>query len=140
MITRLEVEILVPGACEAPALVLDAPLSFWGGVDPDSGRIIDRQHPQCGELIAGRVLVLPGIRGSTAAPGALLECLAAGTGPAAVLTTRFEVVPLVTVLTGRLLDQEPPPVAVLRRPHDKGRLATGRLVVVDDDGWRIGEA
>ena len=135
----LKVRALVPGDCQASALVLDAPLSFWGGMDPDTGRIIDRQHPQRGEEITDRVLVLPGIRGSTAAPGGLLECLAAGTGPAALLTTRFEVVPLVTALTGELLDLSPPAVAVLDHGEDLARMVTGMTVVIDGDHWRLGE-
>ena len=52
--------ILVAGkAADAEALVLSAPISFWGGVDPKSGRIADVRHPEHGQSIAGRVLCLP---------------------------------------------------------------------------------
>lgn len=37
---------LVPGAAAGAPLLLDEPLSFWGGLDPTAGTIIDRQHPQ----------------------------------------------------------------------------------------------
>ncbi len=44
-----QAEILVPGqGGEGEALVLDAPISFWGGVDAGTGRIADVRHPQCG--------------------------------------------------------------------------------------------
>ena len=48
------------GAVSGPVLALSAPLSFWGGVDPATGRIIQVRHPQCGASIAGTVLALPG--------------------------------------------------------------------------------
>ena len=38
------------------ALVLDEPLSFWGGLDPETGRLIDVHHPQAGAMLTGRVL------------------------------------------------------------------------------------
>lgn len=138
MKARLPVDILVPGHGVGEALVLDAPLSFWGGVDSESGRIIDRQHPQCNIRVSGRVLVLPGVRGSTAAPGALLELLMSGAGPAALLTGRFEVVPLVTALTVSLLDRAPLPVAVMQSPTRHAGLRTGVTVSVGPSGWFIG--
>ena len=59
---------LVPGAASGPLLKLDEPLSFWGGLDPATGAIIDRLHPQRGARVAGRMLMMPGGRGSTYAP------------------------------------------------------------------------
>ncbi|MEM1411167.1 MAG: DUF126 domain-containing protein [Pseudomonadota bacterium] len=140
MSVRLDAQSLVPGRCEAPVLVLTEPLSFWGGVDPASGRVIDRQHPQHGACIAAKVLVLPGIRGSTAAPGALLELLARGSGPAALLTARFEVVPLVTVLTSELLAVAPKPVAVLNEALQLLPFGTGDRIRVEGEAWWLDPA
>ena len=58
----------VGGEAEGVALVLTAPLSFWGGVEVETGRIIDVSHPQCGASVAGRILVMPGARGSRRPP------------------------------------------------------------------------
>ena len=69
----------------ADDLRLEEPLSFWGGLDPATGRIIDAHHPQLGECIAGRRLVLPGTRGSTSSPGVLVEAIRRGNGPAAIV-------------------------------------------------------
>lgn len=88
-------QILIEGSAEGALLVLEEPISFWGGVDVCSGKIVDHNHPQMGESIAGKVLVLPGTRGSTASPGALLEALAAGVGPAAIILTEPDNVCLV---------------------------------------------
>ena len=69
----------------ADELHLDEPLSFWGGLDPETGKIIDQHHPQCGASIAGRRLVLPGTRGSTSSPGVLVEAIRRGNGPTAIV-------------------------------------------------------
>jgi hypothetical protein len=86
---------LAPGAaCGAP-LRLDEPLSFWGGLDPATGRIIDRWHPQRGANVAGRVLMMPAGRGSTSGSAALAEAIRAGVGPAAILLLQRD--PIVVV-------------------------------------------
>ena len=56
---------LAPGRAEGAPLRLDEPLSFWGGLDPLTGRIIDRHHPQFGESVAGCVLMMAAGRGSS---------------------------------------------------------------------------
>ncbi|MDH3666104.1 MAG: DUF126 domain-containing protein [Paracoccaceae bacterium] len=77
--------VLHPGMARAPLLVLDEPLSFWGGFDPGTGRIIDRHHPQRGSEIAGQVLAMPGSRGSAGTPAGVAEAIRRGCGPAAIL-------------------------------------------------------
>ncbi|RVD47379.1 DUF126 domain-containing protein, partial [Mesorhizobium sp. M2D.F.Ca.ET.140.01.1.1] len=67
------------------ALVLMAPISFWGGVDPKTGRIADVRHPQHGETISGRVLFLPGTIGSSSASAVLMELVHNGRAPAALV-------------------------------------------------------
>jgi hypothetical protein len=76
---------LVSGEARGPALVLDEPLSFWGGVDPETGRVIDVHHPQLGVNVMGRVLVMPSGRGSSSSSSVLVESIHAGTGPVAIV-------------------------------------------------------
>ena len=76
---------LVAGEARAPALVLDEPLSFWGGLDPATGRVIDVHHPQVGVEVTGRVLVMPSGRGSSSSSSVLVESIHAGTGPVAIV-------------------------------------------------------
>ena len=47
-----EARTLVAGTAEGPALVLDEPLSLWGGLDPVTGEIVDVRHPQRGANVA----------------------------------------------------------------------------------------
>ena len=83
-------------------LRLDEPLSFWGGLDPATGLIVDLHHPQYGQSIAGKVLLLERTSGSTSSPGALLEAIRQGKGPAAIVLD----VPDMTVTSAVFLANE----------------------------------
>ncbi len=67
------------------ALVLDEPLSLWGGMDPGTGRLIDPHHPQRGAVVTGRVVVMRSGKGSSSSASILAESVRAGTAPAAFL-------------------------------------------------------
>ena len=54
-------------------------------VDVETGRIIDRSHPDLGETVSGRILVMPGGRGSSSSSSVLAEAVRRGTGPAAIV-------------------------------------------------------
>ena len=86
-----------------PRLVLTAPLSFWGGVDPSSGAIVDVHHPQHGQSVRGRVMVMQRGRGSSSSATVLAECLRSGTGPAAILLEQVDEVLAVGALVAREL-------------------------------------
>lgn len=89
---------LVPGAIDGVVLRLDEPLSFWGGFDAVAGEIIDRAHPQRGTSLSGRVVVMPGSRGSSGTPGVLGESLRRGTGPSALIINQADI----NLVTGSL--------------------------------------
>jgi len=98
----LPLRVLVAGDVSGAALVLDEPLSFWGGLDPKSGLIIGR-HPQAGESVAGKILVMPGGRGSSSSSSVLAEALRAGKGPAGiVMRTADEIVALGALVASEL--------------------------------------
>jgi cis-L-3-hydroxyproline dehydratase len=81
---------ILPGAVTGPVLATDEPLSFWGGVDPATGRIIDVHHPLLGQCLTGRVLVMPSSRGSCTGSGVLLDLVLGGRGPAALVFREVE--------------------------------------------------
>ena len=125
--------VLNPGQCRAPALVLDEPLSFWGGFDPVHGTIIDRHHPQRGACIAGRVLVMPGSRGSAGTPAAIAEAIRRGVGPVAVLLGGRDVnIAIGAMVADRLYGNAVPVLAVA--PEDYPRLHTGDEITIAVDG------
>jgi predicted aconitase with swiveling domain len=81
----MEGRFLVEGPVDGTALVLAEPLSFWGGLDPVTGEIVEANHPQRGEVVTGRVLVMPSGRGSSSSAAVLAESIRLGTGPAGVV-------------------------------------------------------
>ena len=81
-------------------------LSFWGGVDPLTGRVIDVHHPWHGRSIAGKILVMPTSRGSCSGSGVLLELALNGHAPAAlVFSETEEVLSLGAVIAARLFGE-----------------------------------
>ena len=95
--------ILVGGEAEGEVLTLGAPLSFWGGYDPEEGRIIDVHHPQHGESLAGKILAMTHGRGSSSSSAVLAEALRLGTGPAAIVLGEADPILVTGVLVARML-------------------------------------
>jgi uncharacterized protein len=83
--TVIEGRVLVEGHAEAEALVLDEPLSLWGGLDPATGRIVDVRHPQHGAIVTGRILAMQTGRGSSSSATILAEAIRLGTAPAGIV-------------------------------------------------------
>jgi predicted aconitase/predicted aconitase with swiveling domain len=76
---------ILAGAAEGPVIAADEGLSFWGGVDPATARVIDARHPLHGVSLSGAVLVLPTSRGSCSGSGVLLDMALNGRAPAALI-------------------------------------------------------
>lgn len=117
---------------EGEALVLDEPLSFWGGVDPATGEIVDRRHPQRGELVTGRVLVMPSGRGSSSSSSVLAETVRAGTAPAAVLLRHPDAIVALGAFVAEELYGVSLPVIVLDET-DYAALRTGMRIAIARD-------
>ncbi len=83
------------GQAEGAALVLARELSFWGGLDAATGRIIDHSHPDLGKNMVGKILVMAGGRGSSSSSSVLAEAIRLGTGPAGIVLSRPD--PIITV-------------------------------------------
>lgn len=93
--------ILVPGQAGGPVLASPEGLSFWGGVDPATGKVIDAHHPLFGQSVSGSILAMPTSRGSCTGSGVLLELLQAGLAPAALVFREAEDVLTLGALVAR---------------------------------------
>jgi len=103
---------IIPGRASGRILACDEGLSFWGGVDPLTGIVIDAHHPLCGQSLAGKVLVMPTTRGSCSGSGVMLDLALNGIAPAAFVFREAEdVVTLGAMISGRMFDR---PVPVVR--------------------------
>ncbi len=130
----LRADVLLAGsaAAEGTVLALSRPISFWGGVDPRTGTVIDARHPERGVVIAGRVLALPGTIGSSSASAVLLELVHAGKAPAALLMTEPDAILLLGLVVAREMGWRTP--TALRVPADVQAGLAGLSVAVDPDG------
>lgn len=121
---------LISGTAQGQLLFSRTPLSFWGGIDPQTGAIIDQQHPLAGSCVAGRVLAIPSGRGSCSGSGILLELLLNGCNPAALVFEREETILTLGVVVAREFFGKSVPVVQL---SGKGFAAieTAELVLIE---------
>jgi len=119
---------LTSGTASGDVIRLTAPLSFWGGTD-EHGRIIDAHHPQCGALLAGRVLIMECGRGSSSASSVLAEQIRAHTAPAAIILARPDTIIALGALIAHELYNLSTPVVVVDGPPYDDLPAVGRLLV-----------
>jgi uncharacterized protein len=114
-------------------MVLDEPLSLWGGMDPASGRLIDVHHPQHGAAMAGRVLVMPSARGSSSSSSILAEAVRAGTAPAAILLGEADLILAIGAAVAEELYGSSLPILELS-PAELARIPNGAAVAIEVDG------
>jgi hypothetical protein len=116
---RLKGRVIVAGRVEGLALVSSKPISFYGGVNPENGEIVERGHMLKGVKVSGKILVFPYGRGSSVGVYVLYAMAKYGTAPKAIINVeaepvvasgcilaeiplldRFDVNPLVAISTG----------------------------------------
>ena len=83
---------IAEGVAEGIALVSHEPIAFNLGVDEQTGIVVERGHELEGQSIAGRVLVFPGGKGSTASSFSLLQLASLGLAPAAILNVQSDAI------------------------------------------------
>lgn len=125
--------VIVAGEAEGEGLMTAEPLSFWGGYDQLTGEIIDRRHPLSGQNAAGRVLGLPGSRGSSTTTAVLLEAVRRGTAPAAILICSADSFLALASIVADELYQRPVPVVALSA-QNFAAVKTGDWISVHADG------
>ena len=130
---ELSAQVLNRGEARGEAMVLDEPLSFWGGFDPRTGTIVDRHHPQQGSCVAGRFLILPESRGSAGTPGGIAEAIRCGVGPVGIVLGKADVNVAVGAMVAAALYGVDVPVLVIGEAA-RAHLRTGQSLEADWDG------
>ncbi|MEW6222773.1 MAG: DUF126 domain-containing protein [Candidatus Hadarchaeota archaeon] len=91
--------MISPGKARGEALVSRAPLSFYGGIDPKTGVVIEKGHELEGQCVKDRVLVFPNGKGSTVGSYVIYGLKKNGVAPAAIVNRETETI----VATGVIL-------------------------------------
>jgi len=89
---KLQGRSIYRGCVEGEALVAGQGLSFFGGVDPESGRVVERDHELEGCSVAGKVLVFPAGKGSTVGSYTLYRLKHSGKAPLAIVNANCETI------------------------------------------------
>lgn len=124
---------VIAGAASGVLLRFDRPISLWGGVDPGTGRVSDPRHPQHGENVSGRVVALPATVGSSSSSYIMLELIANGCAPAAVIVTEPDAILSLGVIVAREMGYAIVPV--IQMPLELQRTLPVDIVLrVDETG------
>jgi predicted aconitase with swiveling domain len=126
---QLKGRIIYKGKAEAEALVTSMPISFYGGVDPNTGVIIEKGHELNGVSVKGKILVFPQGKGSTVGSYTLYRMKKNGVAPAAMINKETETI----IAVGAIISEIPFVDKV-----DVGKFRTGAKITVDNDTVTIG--
>jgi len=121
-IVKFDGRKIYPGVAQGEALVTSMGVSFFGGVDPESGVVVERGHELEGRSIAGKVLVFPTGKGSTVGSYTLYRLKANGVAPAAIINAECETITAVGCIIAEIPSVDHIPIE---------RLETGMKIVVD---------
>jgi len=100
---RLKGRAIFEGRAEGIALVSPSPMSFYGGVNPDTGEIVERGHELRGQSVKGRVLVFPYGKGSTVGSYILYRLKKKNAAPCAIVNAKCETI----VAVGAIISEIP---------------------------------
>ncbi|MCW3983268.1 MAG: DUF126 domain-containing protein [Candidatus Bathyarchaeota archaeon] len=120
---QLKGRIIYKGKAEGEALVTSMPISFYGGVDPNTGEVIEKGHELQGQSIKGKVLVFPQGKGSTVGSYTLYRLKKNGVAPAAMINKETETI----VAVGAIISEIP-----FVDKIDVSKIKTGNKVKVEN--------
>ena len=124
---------LVEGKANGEVLKLDEPLSFWGGVDPETGEITDLRHPQGGMSVKGKILMMPFGRGSSSGSSVIAEGIRSGSGPAGIIMMEAdEIIALGAIAADEIYGKAMPLIVVEKTEYET--YSTGDQIAISDNG------
>jgi len=100
---ELKGRIIFRGIAEGEALTTSQPISFYGGVDPETSEILEKGHELQGKRIKGKILVFPTGKGSTVGSYTLYRLKKGGVAPAGIINKECETV----VAVGAIISEIP---------------------------------
>ena len=124
---------VVAGEASGVALVSKEPLSFWGGLCPRTGEIIDRRHERSGAIVTGRVFVFPQGKGSSTSSATLLESIKTGVAPAAIINLKVDPILALGSIVGDELYHQTMPIVVLAK-EDFFSIKQDDYLTIEPDG------
>ncbi len=133
----MKLDVLVPASpariLTGRALHLTEPISFWGGVSPVDGALIDPRCSHRGETVSGRVLFIRELRGSSSGSSVLLELAYKGIAPSAIVLSEADAILALGALVAREMEWAAP--AIFRLPvAEQMTIPEDLLLSIEADG------
>jgi predicted aconitase with swiveling domain len=119
---KLKGRKIYKGIVEAEAMVTKDGISFYGGVDPDTGKIVEVGHELEGHSITGKVLVFPTGKGSTVGSYTMYRMKKNNMAPAAIVNEQIDTI----VAVGCIISEIPCIDKI-----DINKIKTGQKVIVN---------
>ena len=116
--------IIMKGKTENVALVTSQPISFYGGVDPTNGQILEKGHELQGKSVKEKILVFPTGKGSTVGSYTLYRMKKNGTSPSGIINKECETV----VAVGAIISDIPCVDSI-----DISKIKTGDLIRIENE-------
>ena len=116
--------IIMKGKTRAIALVTSHPISFYGGVDPTTGIILEKGHELQGKSVKGKILVFPTGKGSTVGSYTLYRMKKNGNSPAGIINKECETV----IAVGAIISDIPCVDQI-----NISKISTGDEISIDDN-------
>ena len=126
-------KVVVAGSAKGQALVSKEALSFWGGICPHTGRIIDQRHELTGINAAGKVFVFPQGRGSSTSSATFAETIRKGVAPAAIINLKVDPILALGNIVADELYHRSIPMVVLKE-EDFHSIKQGDYLTLQPDG------
>ena len=124
---------VIKGFAEGLALVSRQNLSLWGGLNPETGLIIDRRHELYGQQVRDKVLVFPYGKGSTTGAIVLLEAVKCGNAPAAIINIKTEPILASGALMAKIFYRKTMPIVERLDRNPVEFIRTNDYVMVNGD-------
>lgn len=121
---QLKGRIIYKGKAEGEALVTSMPISFYGGVDPNNGVVLEKGHELQGVSVKGKILVFPQGKGSTVGSYTLYRMKKNGTAPAGMINKETETI----VAVGAIISEIP-----FVDKIDTSKIKTGNKIVIEEE-------
>jgi predicted aconitase with swiveling domain len=99
---RVHGRVIRHGNAQGEALVSRQAIGFFGGVDPETGVVVETGHELAGKCVSGRILVFPHGKGSTVGSYTLYRLARAGLAPAAIINSQSEAIVAVGAIIGEI--------------------------------------
>ena len=119
---KLKGRKIYKGVAEGEAIVTKDGISFYGGVDPDTGKVVEVGHELEGQSVAGKILVFPTGKGSTVGSYTMYRMKKNNTAPAAIVNKQID-----TIIAVGCIISEIPCVDKI----DVSKIKNGRKMVVN---------